>query len=79
VTNASAKKRELFYHGVGSPTSQLVVDFELQGADALAELLSRRFAPVKILPFTNAGRFSRCFREAYGVSPFAVARKGPQR
>jgi AraC-like DNA-binding protein len=50
VTNASVKKRELSYHGVGSPTSQLVVDFELQGVDALAELLSRRFAPVKILP-----------------------------
>jgi hypothetical protein len=37
VTNASAKKRELFYHGVGLPTSQIVVDFDLQGADALAE------------------------------------------
>jgi hypothetical protein len=58
VTNASAKKRELFYHGVGLPTSQLVVDFGLQGANALAGFL---------------------FREAYGVSPFAVARKGPQR
>jgi transcriptional regulator GlxA family with amidase domain len=29
--------------------------------------------------FTNAGRFSRYFRDAYGVSPFAVTRKGPQR
>ena len=50
VTSASAKKRELFYHGVGSPTSHLVVDFELRGAGALADLLSRRFSPVKILP-----------------------------
>jgi hypothetical protein len=50
VTNASAKKRELFYHGAGLPTSQVVVDFELQGADAPADLFSRRFAPVKILP-----------------------------
>jgi AraC-like DNA-binding protein len=29
--------------------------------------------------FTNAGRFSRYFRDAYGVSPFAVARKGAPR
>lgn len=49
VTNATAKKRELSYHGVGSSTSQLVVDFELRGADALAHLLSHRFFPVKIL------------------------------
>jgi hypothetical protein len=31
------------------PTSQLVVDFDLRGADTLAAFLSRRFAPVKIL------------------------------
>jgi hypothetical protein len=49
VTNASAKKRQLFYHGVGLPTSQLVVDFDFRGTDTLAEFLSRRFAPVKIL------------------------------
>ena len=54
MTNASAKKRELFYHGVGLPTSQIVVDFDLQGADALAEFLLRRFAPVKILPVAPA-------------------------
>jgi AraC-like DNA-binding protein len=29
--------------------------------------------------FTNAGRFSRYFREAYGISPFAVARRGDVR
>jgi hypothetical protein len=43
-------KRQLFYRGAGSPTSQAVVDFKLQGADALAGFLSRRFAPVNIPP-----------------------------
>jgi hypothetical protein len=37
VTNASAKKRELFYQAVDSLTSQFVVVFELKGADALAD------------------------------------------
>jgi len=44
------KKEERFCRAVGLPTSQGVVDFELREPVALAELLSRRFAPVKILP-----------------------------
>lgn len=28
--------------------------------------------------FSNAGRFSRYFREAYGISPLSVERKGPK-
>jgi AraC-like DNA-binding protein len=55
VTSArDRKKGELFYGAVGSPTSQVVVNFELRDPDALADLLSRRFAPVKILPVDAA-------------------------
>jgi AraC-like DNA-binding protein len=48
------KKGELFCRAVDSPTSQIVVDFESRDPDALADLLSRRFAPVKILPVDAA-------------------------
>jgi AraC-like DNA-binding protein len=51
VTNArDRKKGGLFYHTTGSPISQAVVDFELRDPDALADLISRRFSAVKILP-----------------------------
>lgn len=43
-----------FYRGVGLPTRQLIIDFELRHPDALADLLSRRFSPVKILPVDTA-------------------------
>ena len=43
------KKGELFCRAVDAPTPQVVVDFELREPDALADLLSRRFTPVKIM------------------------------
>jgi transcriptional regulator GlxA family with amidase domain len=49
---------------------------------ARKDLVSDSAVPIEDIAlkwgFTNAGRFSRYFRDAYGVSPFAVARKGPQ-
>ena len=46
--------RQRDYREVGSLTSQIVVDFELRDPGALADLLSRRFSPVKILPIDDA-------------------------
>ncbi|WP_426413413.1 AraC family transcriptional regulator [Bradyrhizobium ganzhouense] len=38
--------------------SQVVVNFEQQDADGLAELISQRFAPVTIVPLRSADRFT---------------------
>ncbi len=37
---------------------QTVVDFELQDADGLAELISQRFSPVRIEPVRADDRFN---------------------
>ncbi|MGX5802581.1 AraC family transcriptional regulator [Bradyrhizobium sp. Arg314] len=44
---------------------QSVVNFELQEADSLADLLNQRFAPVRIEPFKSSDRFT--MSGTYGV------------